>query len=75
MYSATAKQTETSGPEMDGAKDGVESRWNGKVIVTLGDRYMEVEEPIADARPVWLGEEATRVIGAQLDAMDSRGKK
>ncbi|KAH7349071.1 putative short chain dehydrogenase/ reductase [Pyrenochaeta sp. MPI-SDFR-AT-0127] len=31
-------------------------RWNGRVILTLGDRWTEVEEPIARLRPQWLGE-------------------
>jgi NAD(P)-dependent dehydrogenase (short-subunit alcohol dehydrogenase family) len=32
-------------------------RWNGRVILTLGDTYTELEEKLADLRPQWFGEE------------------
>lgn len=60
--------------EKDDAKAD-ESRWNGKVIAMLGDRYMEVEERLADFRPAWLGKKTSELLEAQVDMMDVRGKK
>ena len=71
VYSATVKQSrrfDAYGLEKDDAEDVGESRWNGRVIVTSGDRYMEAEGPLAASRPVWLGEESDRLVGAQLAA-------
>lgn len=31
-------------------------RWNGRIILTLSDRYTEIEELIAKLQPQWLGE-------------------
>lgn len=47
-------------------KEG-ERRWNGRVIVVLGDQYTEVEEKYADLRSVWLGEENARLFRTQVD--------
>ena len=43
-------------------------RWNGRVIVTLGDTYTEVEESLADLCPSWLGERNTELIRAMQAA-------
>ena len=72
VHCATAKHTEGYGQGKDGVEDVGESRWNGKVIVTLSDRYMEVEEPFAELRPVWLGEETSKLLGMHVAALDSR---
>ena len=44
-----------------------ERRWNGRVIVVLGDQDTEVEENYADLRSVWLGEENARLFRTQVD--------
>ncbi|KAF2492609.1 NAD(P)-binding protein, partial [Lophium mytilinum] len=49
-----------------------EGPWNGRVIFTLGDSYTELEEPLADLRPQWMGEENTRLTRMQQFATDSR---
>lgn len=64
MYSATAKQSrrvEEYGQPKNDAEKNYESRWNGRVIVTSGERYMEVEESLAEARPMWLREESDTI--------------
>ena len=48
-------------------------RWNGRVVITLGDRYTEVEEPIARLRENWFGAENTRLTRLQQAATDFRG--
>ncbi|KAH7113717.1 hypothetical protein B0J11DRAFT_553783 [Dendryphion nanum] len=55
VYSAVARQSrmvETYGKEnmLD-----LESKWNGRTILTLGEHYTELEEKLADLRPVWFG--------------------
>lgn len=81
VHAATARQdrrVETYGKERDadkwpggGAHDEKE-RWNGRVILTLGETYTELEEPIADLRPFWLGQENLRLTRAQQAATDFR---
>ena len=44
-----------------------ERRWNGRVIVVLGDQSTKVEEKYADLRSVWLGEENARLFRTQVD--------
>ncbi|KAI1744485.1 short chain dehydrogenase reductase [Xylaria scruposa] len=72
VYSATARQTrrvEAYGKEGEG-EIWADERWNGRVIVTLGESYAEVEEPIADLRPFWFGRENTRLTRLQQAATD-----
>ncbi|KAI1267666.1 hypothetical protein F5Y18DRAFT_443422 [Xylariaceae sp. FL1019] len=55
VYSAVARQprmVETYGKE---DKLDLEGKWNGRTILTLGEHYTEVEEKLADLRPIWLG--------------------
>ncbi|KAI9046673.1 hypothetical protein LZ554_009413 [Drepanopeziza brunnea f. sp. 'monogermtubi'] len=55
VYSAVARQprmVEAYGKE---TTLDVEGRWNGRTILTLGESYTEVEEKLADLRPVWFG--------------------
>ena len=73
VYSATAGEARCVEPYgKDRFKSGtiIERRWNGRVVLTLGDRYTELEEPIADLRPAWFGEENTRLTWEQQAATD-----
>lgn len=71
-YSATAKEStrvEAYGKEREEDNDQV-GRWNGRVILTLGDQYTELEEPISKLRPDWFGKrnlEMTRLQQAVTD--------
>ncbi|KAI1742601.1 hypothetical protein F4680DRAFT_411164 [Xylaria scruposa] len=47
-------------------------RWNGRVILALGKRYTELEEPIADLQPFWLGKENAAVVRQTYAAIDTR---
>ena len=74
-YSATAKQrhqVELYGKDSAGLVADAPARWNGRTILTLGDRYTELEEPIASLRPQWFGEENTRLTREQQKATDFR---
>ncbi|KAL4972596.1 short chain dehydrogenase reductase [Aspergillus desertorum] len=73
VFSAVATQqrlVEPYGKDTDD-KNGL-SRWNGRTILTLGDRYTELEEPIATLRPEWFGRENTRLTRLQQTATDFR---
>lgn len=74
VHSATATQNRMVEPygkeqETDRFKP---NRWNGRVILTLGDVYTELEEPLADLRPFWFGQENTRFTRLQQAATDFR---
>ena len=74
VYSATAtepRRVEDYGKDKPEEKE-VERRWNGRVIVVLGDQYTEVEEKYADLRSVWLGEENAKLFRSQQAATDGR---
>ncbi|KAI3322260.1 short chain dehydrogenase reductase [Xylariaceae sp. AK1471] len=47
-------------------------RWNGRVILTLGKSYTELEEPTADLRPFWFGRENAALTRQQQAATDFR---
>jgi len=47
-------------------------RWNGRTILTLGDQYTEVEEPIASLRIQWFGEYNTKMTAFQQKLTDGR---
>ena len=71
-YSATAQQkhnVEAYGKDQD---EGGPGRWNGRVILTLGDSYTEIEEAIARLRPQWFGGETTVLTRKQQAATDFR---
>ncbi|ROW15366.1 hypothetical protein VPNG_02263 [Cytospora leucostoma] len=74
VHSATARQSRMV--EAYGKEEPVdvweEGRWNGRVILTLGETYTELEEAIADLRPFWFGRENTRLTHRQQAATDSR---
>ncbi|KAI0198466.1 short chain dehydrogenase reductase [Astrocystis sublimbata] len=71
VYSATARQTrrvEAYGQETEAEVWTDGERWNGRVIVTLGDSYVEVEEPLADLKPFWFGRDVHRLTRMQQAA-------
>lgn len=71
-YSATAKQTRSVEPYGKDPDEEVLGPWNGRTILTLGDNYTELEEPIAILRPKWLGEKNAHLTRAQQSATDFR---
>jgi NAD(P)-dependent dehydrogenase (short-subunit alcohol dehydrogenase family) len=50
------KQVDRYGKDPEAVKGYWPGRWNGRVILTLGDSWTEIEGPLADTRPEWLGE-------------------
>lgn len=73
VYSATAmakRQVEPYGRDKGGCIQNC--RWNGRVIFTLGNQFTELEEPIADGRSSWFGEENTAMTRAQQALIDKR---
>ena len=78
-YSATAleqKKVELYGKEFglnkSPHKETTTERWNGRVLLTLGDTANEVEEPLADLREQYLGEFVTRMTRTQQAVTDFR---
>jgi hypothetical protein len=47
-------------------------RWNGRTILTHGNRYTELEEPLSESRKVWLGEANLHETTRQQAATDFR---
>ena len=62
---------EAYGKDNDSQMERV-GRWNGRIILTLGDRYTEIEETMADLRGQWFGEENTKLTRMQQAATDFR---
>jgi hypothetical protein len=74
VYSAVARQknqVEAYGRD-DAEKVKSEGRWNGRVILTLGDTWTEIEEPVAALRPKWFGEWNAEKTAFQQSLTDSR---
>ena len=74
IYSATAQEirpVEKYGKDQD-IGSSYKGRWNGRVILTLGDQFLELEGPRTDFHATWLGAEASRLMKAQQAATDSR---
>ncbi|CAG8952970.1 hypothetical protein HYFRA_00003160 [Hymenoscyphus fraxineus] len=74
VYSATAqqkKEVELYGKD-DPARTLTPGRWNGRVILTLGDHWTELEEPVASLRPQWMGEYNTEKTSWQQKLTDMR---
>jgi len=74
VYSATAmelRRVEDYGKDKVEEREG-ERRWNGRVIVVLGDKYTEVEELYANSRSIWLGEQNAELFRSQQAATDGR---
>ncbi len=77
VHSATAHQrrrVEVYGKETE-KEVWTQERWNGRVILTLGECYTEIEEPLADLRPFWFGQENLRLTRLQQAATDFRPKE
>ena len=72
VYSATAEQKRSVEPYGKDSNEDTPGRWNGRTILTLGDAYTELEEPIARLRPQWFGDENTRLTRLQQSATDFR---
>lgn len=76
-YSATAHESESNRTDVYGRKKESDNagtrRWNGKVIMVLGESYTELEGPYAEFLPKWLGKENDRLIKAQQALTNSRG--
>ncbi|KAI5203351.1 hypothetical protein E4T39_04198 [Aureobasidium subglaciale] len=47
-------------------------RWNGRTILTLGDTWTEVEQPLATLRPQWFGDYTTKMTAFQQSLTDMR---
>ncbi|KAL8898398.1 MAG: hypothetical protein Q9207_006721 [Kuettlingeria erythrocarpa] len=74
VYSATATQehaVERYGKDSDEKIDS-KGRWNGRVILTLGDTWTEVEEPIAKLKADWMGEYVSKMTAFQQRLTDFR---
>ena len=74
VFAATAKElrrVEDDGKDKAEEQEG-ERRWNGRIIITLGDQFTEVEEKYADLRSGWLGEETAQLFRSQQAATDVR---
>ncbi|KAF2823672.1 NAD(P)-binding protein [Ophiobolus disseminans] len=74
VYSATAKQAsrvEDYGTDSPLA-EGQEEKWNGRVIMTIGDMLTEVEEPLVQSRASWWGKENEKLTKDQQRATDMR---
>ncbi|KUI68343.1 Oxidoreductase UcpA [Cytospora mali] len=48
-------------------------RWNGRVILAIGDKFREVEEIFADTREIWFGKQFCKWTTMQQAATDFRG--
>lgn len=74
VYAAVASEpqkVEAYGKDTDEWKQAG-GRWNGRTILTLGQRYTELEGPISDCRYNWFGEENLRETKLQQAATDFR---
>ncbi|KAM7203149.1 Cytochrome P450 [Naviculisporaceae sp. PSN 640] len=73
-YSAVAtqaRQVEGYGRDSE-EKVNSPGRWNGRCILTLGDRWAELEEPTALLRQQWFGEYNTKMTAFQQKLTDTR---
>ncbi|KAI1112029.1 NAD(P)-binding protein [Nemania sp. NC0429] len=73
-YSATAKQDRrvaVYGKEREADLYKAE-RWNGRIIFVMGDKFTEIEQPMSDLRPFWLGMENDRLVKLQQAVTDTR---
>jgi hypothetical protein len=75
VYSGTATQdrrVQAYGKEKD-EENEFKGRWNGRVILTLGDQYTEIEEPLSRSREIWWGKSNLELTRAQQAVTDFRG--
>ncbi|MCJ1462133.1 hypothetical protein MMC07_000733 [Pseudocyphellaria aurata] len=74
VYSAVAEESrrvEAYGKDND-ADNIRKARWNGRVIMALGDQYTELEEPFSESRVTWIGQENLTSLRTLQAAMDIR---
>ncbi|OJD28720.1 short chain dehydrogenase reductase [Diplodia corticola] len=73
-FSATARQAgQVEGYGRDTSEQvRAAGRWNGRVILTLGDRWTEMEEGVARLRPQWMGEWNAEMTVFQQSLTDTR---
>lgn len=73
VYSAVAEESRRV--EADGKDNDVDNirkaRWNGRVIMIIGDQYTELEEPFADSRATWFGQANMRLTRAQGTVLEN----
>ena len=75
VYSAVAREkrrVEVHGRESP-EKLNTPGRWNGRIILALGDKFREVEEVLADTREIWFGKQFCKWTMMQQAATDFRG--
>ena len=72
VYSAVAEQDRQVEAYGKDKRVDTPGRWNGRTMLTLGDGYTELEEPIASLRLQWFGEQDTELTRAQQIATDLR---
>lgn len=75
VYSATAKQgsrVEDYGKDESVGSADWQERWNGRVIVTMGDAFVEVEERLIGTRGDWWGERNLELTKEQQKVTDFR---
>ena len=74
-WSATAKQDRQVEGYGKDTKEQIfsQGRWNGRVVMTLGKSWTEIEEPIADHKMQWMGKYASEMTAFQQAVTDSRG--
>lgn len=75
VYSAVAQEkrrVEVHGREPAGRLN-TPGRWNGRVILALGDRFREIEEVLTDTREIWFGKQFCKWTTMQQAATDFRG--
>ncbi|KAI0141746.1 NAD(P)-binding protein [Xylariaceae sp. FL1272] len=74
VYSAIAREVKMVDLyDKDNQSDlWVEGRWNGRCILTLSDKYTEIEQSTSDLKPYWFGQENVRITRRQQAATDDR---
>jgi len=77
VYSATAmedRRVEAYGLDLE-ENNEKSGRWNGRVILTTGDRFTEVEQRYSACKPEWLGTDNTESYHKQQAASDFRPRE
>lgn len=74
VYSAVAQQPHAVAAygKDDPAKTSSPGRWNGRIILTVEDRYTEIEEAHAALRPQWFGAKNSEIMAQQQKSTDMR---
>lgn len=72
-YSATARQNRRVQPYGKDSNEEKPGPWNGRTIMTMGNTYTELEEPIANLRPQWFGQDNVHLTRMQQTVTDFRG--